>query len=309
MKRCHPMSPSRPQTPLPDSFSPAFSRSSSEVSQFVESCEDGSESPPAHAHVSSGDAVLVLSSQESCQADSQLADADDDDSDAWITIARALGVDLTVAPIETLAYTMLCKHKRSETLSKQQLLELWDAFPKKFIRHDKNTLHGRLVVFGVNPRSTAQVTAVTTELPNVYSVLRAFVEQSAPGFRFSCVCIRQDGMRLPHRDMKNVGDSFAVTLTDHESGGGLWISDPQGDTFQVFQGGLLPGRIQSLSDPYVFSARSILHATQPWRETRRVVLVAFTPLGSVKAQATGFWPRNVRQKTLHDFFHQASRTD
>ena len=232
-----------------------------------------------------------------------------DSEGTWRRIAHALGVDLSVAPIETLAYTFICQAGRGESFRKDQLLELWDALPRKLVFKDKNTTEGYLSVFGVNPRNTAHMTNATLQLPNVYEVLRAFVKQCDPAFRFSCICIRQNGCREPHRDTRNLGNNLVVALTAHEGGGGLWVADSEGTVIQLHQGTRVPGIIQSLDAPFQFSARTRLHATQPWSESRRVVLVAFTPLGSLNLQSTGYPEHKSKQSRIQDYFHTCNHVD
>ena len=294
MKRgrsCSPASCSTPALPKPDTPTRA---DANDLPVDVESSDDNVQVGVAQ--------VLTVDSSRSPSPASPRNNSQEDDRETWKVIARSLGVDLAVAPLETLAYTFLCKHGRNESIAKSQILEIWDALPRRFMYKDKNTEGGLIAVFGANPRNTSVPTTATHQLPHVYQVLRAFVAQCVPGFRCSCICIRQNGSRLPHRDIKNLGDSMVVALTHHSKGGGLWVADCKGDVFQLFQGRKVPGRIQSLHEPYVFSARSHLHATQPWEESRRVIVVAFTPLGTVSLQDTGYFPGNLNQSRISDFF-------
>ena len=252
--------------------------------------------------------VIMVDSSQSQSPASPHSPSQEHEQETWRIIARSLGVDLAVAPLETLAYTLLCKHQRNELLTKSQILEMWEALPKRFVYRDKNTEGGLIAIFGANPRNTSALTTVTHQLPHVYQALRAFVTQCVPGFKCSCICLRQNGSRLPHRDIKNIGDSMVVALTPHVNGGGLWIADSEGDVFQLLQGRRIPGRVQDLQEPYVFSARTHLHATQPWVEDRRVVVVAFTPLGTVAIQDTGFLPSNLNQSRISDYFRPLPRS-
>ena len=282
----------------------------------AELIEDDPNLPFPRSHPSSSAEPIYVHSDVSQSPQSSRDPAPEEDEPetspdtdvVWRQIANALGVDLSVAPIETLAYTIICKANRGELMTKAQLLELWDALPRKLIQKDKNTPEGCIAVFGANPRNTSILTNAAIQLPNVYEVLRTFVTQCDATFRFSCICIRQNGCREPHRDTRNLGSSLVIALTEHENGGGLWLADPDGPVTQIHQGLRVPGVIQHLDRPFRFSARSRLHATQPWKEPRRVVLVAFTPLGSLDLQSTGYPEHRAKQSRIHDFFQAPKRT-
>ena len=244
-----------------------------------------------------------------------VSDADEDD--CWHgfddgsrrTLALALGVDFHVTPVETLAYSLLCKTKRGQTLEKTDILQIWDSLPKKFVLRDRDDKNARMVVFGVNPRNTKSSSVASANMPHVHDLLKTYMLQLCPTFTWTCLCVRQNCSKEPHRDTRNVGNNMIVALTEHENGGGLWVYDQGGEVRQVFQGRQLPGRIVDISCPYVFSARSLLHATQPWHESRRVVLVAFTPIGSLALQHPPSFPAQTRQSRIPDFFGLSTLTD
>ena len=52
----------------------------------------------------------------------------------------------------------------------------------------------------------------------------------------------------------------------------------------------------------------MLRATEPWRHGRRVVLVAFTPIGTLSLQ-TDFNPHAARQLQIPDFFNVRNQSD
>ena len=235
--------------------------------------------------------------------------SEDSDSDTWHglddqsrrTLALALGVGFRVTPIETLAYTLLCKSRRGDKIGKDDLLELWDALPRKFRLKDRTTPSAAMCVFGANPRQTGQFTCASRSLPHVFELLQEFMKQIAPDFKWSTLCIRQNCSRGPHRDTRNIGMSLVLALTSHSQGGGLWVFDPTGQHQQIHNGQVLAGRVQALDQPFQFAARTTLHATQPWSESRRVILVAFTPIGSLSLQNPV--PSQTRRQTrIHDFF-------
>ena len=58
----------------------------------------------------------------------------------------------------------------------------------------------------------------------------------------------------------------------------MWVASGLGEHCRDFQGQKVKGRIQDISQPFIFSARSTLHATQDWEpNNNRLVLVACTP--------------------------------
>ena len=220
-------------------------------------------------------------------------------------LARALGVDLTVAPVETLSYSLLCKVSRGMALSKQHILEVWDVVPSRFKLRDAGD-RSSMVVFGANPRNTKSLSVISGNLPHTFELIQAFLRQLRPDFKYSCVCLRQNCMRGPHRDTRNIGDNLVLSLTEHEGGGGLWVADPLGQVTMIHQGLSLKGRVQDISEPFIFPARNVLHATQPWTEPRRTILVAFTPIGTLTLQSHNLNPHKVRQTRIQDYFHSTN---
>ena len=280
-----------PQSPHSDAQGPSYASASTEElpTQVVESSDE------LVVHVSD-------------------AEEDDDwhgiDNSTRRTLALALGVSLLFAPVETLAYTHLCKKQRGLDVTKEQLLEVWDAIPRRSILRDKDDSRARMLVFGVNPRNTRVLSSATNNMPHVHELFRSYISQIAPNFKWSCLCIRQDCTRGPHRDTRNVGNNLVTVLTSHDAGGGLWLYDPKGTVFVTHQGRQLPGVIHDLRTPCVFHARSVLHATQPWREHKRVIMVGFTPIGTLALQDPTV-PRlhTQRQSRISDFFSSTNLVD
>ena len=235
------------------SASATASDSHAQVPSQTHSGDDGSfrheheTTEEAQAHgVDSNDAIVV-----------DVSDVEDDDDWHGIdastrqTLALALGVSLFFAPVETLAYTFLCRKQRGLDITKDQLLEVWDAIPKKCLLRDKDDSRARMLVFGVNPRNTRVMSSATNNMPHVHELFRGYLSQVDPTFKWSCLCIRQDCTRGPHRDTRNVGNNLVIALTQHVAGGGLWLFDPKGTVFVVHQGRRLPGIIHDLSTPCV----------------------------------------------------------
>ena len=247
-----------------------------------------------------------------------VSDSDDEDDD-WhglddssrVTLSQALGVEYRVVPVETLAYTLLCKRQRGAQISKADMLEVWDACPKKFLLRDKENPQARMLVLGINPRNTKLFTLASTSMPHVHDLDKQYMLQIAPTFKWSCLCFRMNGGKEPHRDARNVGDNLVIALTQHTDGGGLWLHELGGSVFRDFQGRSLPGKIVPLDAPCIFPARSQLHATQDWQEERRVVMVAFTPIGTLSFQEPqlGRPAHAARQTSIHDYFWLSTPSD
>ena len=156
-----------------------------------------------------------------------------------------------------------------------------------------------MCIVGCNPRQSATITNCTDKLPQCTKLLSLFVQQLQPDFSFACVSLRSNCCREPHRDTRNVGNSLVYRLTQHAWGGHLWIASPEGLSRREFQGQQVTGRIQRIDEPFVFSARSHLHATEDWPPLEeRVVLVAFTPLKSLASQHQLQHPKNPHNRCI-----------
>ena len=59
---------------------------------------------------------------------------------------------------------------------------------------------------------------------------------------------------------------MVLLITEGLQGGHLWIADSAGTHNMLFQGQEVAGRIQDISKPFIFPARTVLHATQGWDE-------------------------------------------
>ena len=282
--------------------------------QFIEDDEH------EHANTAgSGEGVSVRGSSEVVS----VASASDTDTDQEVeqnlvalgldrstlgSLSRQLGVPLALAPVETLAYSLSCQQKRGDVHQKTDVLDVWAAIPKRYKLRDGDSSCALVTVFGVNPRNTKVLTKATSSLPNTFEFLCGYVKSLMPGFKFSCLALRENCQKGPHRDTRNIGSSFVVRLTTDHQGGDLWVADSQGHVLMSHQGHQVKGRIQCILEPYVFSARTHLHATEPWQRGRRVILVAFTPIGTLSLQSD-FCPYGPKQSRISDFFHVANHSD
>lgn len=223
-------------------------------------------------------------------------------------LSRILGVDTRVTPTETLAYSLLCKASRGVPLAKPDLLDIWKSIPRKYVLSQRGNSQGRLISFGVNPRATHKYSVATHAMPRVYELLQKYLQQCDPSFRCSSICIMQNCFKGPHRDLKNLGDNMIICLTNHVDGGGLWVADTSGPEYQDFEGVSIAGRFVQLDEAFRFPARSVIHATQPWQEKQRIVVVGFTPIGTLALQ----YPpplKPVRQTRIPDFFNSGEHVD
>ena len=219
------------------------------------------------------------------------SDGGNDDADLGLDVyhrqrlARALGVDLCCAPVETLAYAVLRKHDRGIPIHKNDILDVWHAIPKKYKLKEAGNNKARMFLVGANPRQVDAITNCTDRFPHSTKLLNRYASQVAPGFGYTCIGLRSNCLKAPHRDTRNIGESLVCLLTRHSQGGHLWVANSRGDTAREHQGEQVLGRIQDITAPYIFSARGVLHATESWPPTEeRVILVAFTPLKSLEVQ-------------------------
>ena len=72
-----------------------------------------------------GDAIDLVTDDEQDHAANTLGL----DATSLMSLSRALGVDVINAPVETLAYSFLAKHKRGEPILAEHILEVWQALP------------------------------------------------------------------------------------------------------------------------------------------------------------------------------------
>ena len=125
------------------------------------------------------------------------SDGGDDDADLGLDVchkqrlARALGVDLCCAPVETLAYAVLRKHDRGIPIQKNDLLDVWHAIPKKYKLKETGNIKARMFLVGANPRqvdasqiarivSPIALSSLTDTLVKWHPALATHVLASAP---------------------------------------------------------------------------------------------------------------------------------
>ena len=94
---------------------------------------------------------------------------------------------------------------------------------------------------------------------------------------WTSLAINVDNLTAPHVDRHNGTTSSFLLGLSHHVGGELWIADPQGTDFQEMENVFQAGRRHHVSATGVFfDGRQVPHATCPWTEGNRVVLVAYT---------------------------------
>ena len=169
---------------------------------------------------------------------------------------------------------------------------------------------------GVNPRNPSSFTQATKLLPKTTTALVAYVIERCPNLLFSTLSLRLNADKGPHRDLGNsLEPSCIQVLTLETVGGNLWVANDKGSSIRVFQGRNIKGTIvECHHQPYVFSSKQVIHATDNWTGPRRLVLTAWTVMSSHNTQDVrnllhenfGFpMPRAHKpleggQKTLHD---------
>ena len=199
-------------------------------------------------------------------------------------LARALKVEPAFVPCETFAYSVICKARRQQPITKSQIQELWSLIPKSQLCRDPHNPTGRYVVFGANPRKHDCVTSPTLNLPHSFRMLCTFIRQSHPDFPFSTVSLRFNMFSKPHRDTRNAPNPSYIHSIIPTAGGNLWVADPDGADVMICNEVPVYGRVLDIqAQPQLFDARTTLHGTLKWEGDSRLVLVAFTTLNAVSS--------------------------
>ena len=240
-------------------------------------------------------------------------EADLDDQTTNI-LAKALKVEPRYIPAEAFAYSLLCKHKRGQAISKDDVVEIWDTVPPNLKYSDPKGGPGKYIVFGAHPRKHDQITNPSQLLPHCTELCVRYIQQTHPAFEFSTFALRLNMRTPPHRDMRNGSDASYIQCLSKVEGGGLWVSDPDGQVEMQHLDQTIKGTVHDIHEqPIVFESRSKLHATMPWRGESRLVLVALTTLHALASTPVKLWleglsiplrakPAPLKQPTLQQAF-------
>ena len=218
----------------------------------------------------------------------QSPDETDLDDQTTSILAKALKVDPRYVPAEALAYSLLCKHRRGQAISKDDVVEIWDTVPPHLKYSDPKGGPGKYILFGAHPRKHDQITNPSQLLPHCTELCVRYIQQTHPAFEFSTFALRLNMRTPPHRDMRNGSDASYIQCLSKVEGGGLWVFDPAGQVEIQHLDQTLKGTVYDIHEqPVIFEARSKLHATMPWVGESRLVLVAFATLHAMNFMP---WP-------------------
>ena len=133
---------------------------------------------------------------------------------------------------------------------------------------------GGSLSFGAYVHVRAGVRALSRVYPTLTRLLTRVLRHHFPGDTFTTLVVNFDVCAAPHRDQQNSWlPSLLLPLTQFV-GGGIWVESPTGLETRIFRGRRVLGAVAPLRGPTRLSARSLLHATEPWQGSR-VLLVGF----------------------------------
>ena len=116
------------------------------------------------------------------------------------------------------------------------------------------------------------ITAATTQYAEVASIVNEFAKALLPGCSWTSIAISKNEFLSLHCDAANLSGSRNHTMTlGSFSGGLLFLEDPDGeDTWTPPGGGdkVRGCNVVNLARFFSFDARSVRHATQPWKGDR-----------------------------------------
>ena len=170
------------------------------------------------------------------------------------------------------------------TLVASDILSLFDRLPQEcFLRNRSGKKRGR--TFGSGAFAHGGVVGVRSTyeaFPWSAFVINSFIEVMKPEFAYSSFMILDNAGSLPHLDSRNAeGEPNLVVPLSEFSGGGLWVETEGGRVFLDHKNTRVAGEVLEISrGPVLFDSRR-LHATQPWKG-RRTVLVAYSIRGAEK---------------------------
>ena len=183
-------------------------------------------------------------------------------------LAERLGVATSEALPETLAHVALCKLKRGEECSRDDLVEIWDSIPEALKNKDNSLPGARIMVFGANPRKPDSVTQASLKHPNTTKLLAKYILLRCPEITCTTVSFRLNADKGPHRDRHNGPEpSFLQVLIPQNVGGDLWLADPKGTSTMSLNGTSVVGRIVPCHDsPWFSVARPVFMPHNPGQQ-------------------------------------------
>ncbi|OLQ12610.1 hypothetical protein AK812_SmicGene3443 [Symbiodinium microadriaticum] len=92
-----------------------------------------------------------------------------------------------------------------------------------------------------------------------------FVTQWMPDTKFTTITVHDNVATPPHMDARNSEvPGGLVALTNSFIGGELWLEHDRGTSAMTIKGKMKLGMKVDLTNPFAFSAKTVLHATVPW---------------------------------------------
>ncbi|CAE7720961.1 unnamed protein product, partial [Symbiodinium microadriaticum] len=150
------------------------------------------------------------------------------------------------------------------------------------------TVEGHQRVFSVGAYSVGGCCGVQTNtrtFPWTTRWLCAMVSGAAPSHHFSSCTLLKDVMHFLHRDGGNDARSVNLLMPcSRWRGGQIWIADEAGSVHLDTTSG--PGRLVTISPPFVTIRPRLPHATFPWGGGSRILLVAHHVNGLHRLSAT-----------------------
>ena len=165
---------------------------------------------------------------------------------------------------------------------------------------------GKSFHFGAFQRVTTGQRASSRRYPLTTRLCTKFVTQWMPDTKFTTITVHDNVATPPHMDARNSEvPGGLVALTNSFIGGELWLEHDRGTSAMTIKGKMKLGMKVDLTNPFAFSAKTVLHATVPWVGDRWI-LAAYS-ISNVAANlgpettwgliSLGFRPRHRRTKT------------
>ena len=184
--------------------------------------------------------------------------------------------DLPEAPAdaETLAQSLL---HRVDALAPDDLQPLAELLPREATH--KAAGHQREGAFFAGAYARGGFVGLRSSchsFPCSIKVLTAALRGAFPGQCFSTLVVFTNTLTAPHKDVRNAPFPNLLMPLSKFTAGQVWREDSEGDVYRTVAGQARPGRLLDVAaGPCLLDAHKYLHATEPWRGCR-IVLVGFT---------------------------------
>eukprot|EP00439_Symbiodinium_sp_Y106_P001906 s8935_g1.t1 len=140
---------------------------------------------------------------------------------------------------------------------------------------------GATVSFGSFQRASPGIRSASRRYPLTTRLLTRLVRHWSPDTAFTTVTVLDNVRAPPHTDGHNSEvPGMIMSLTQGHQGGELWLAHDKGDATMLCNGIPQKGIKIDVTTPFLFSAKSIMHATCEWQGDR-VVIAAYSTANSV----------------------------